>query len=90
MPTTTLHCHLHEYGAIYGREHISGTHNLEQTNIKKEVNVCGRELNDDNGATNIIKHNFNSGWDLCSTKEGADRERERVSDDDAGVRGRGR
>ena len=94
MPTTTLQCHMHEYGALHGREHISGTHNIEQTNIKKEANVCGRELNDDIDATNIIGrtnisklNNNNSGWNLGSTKEGADREREGVSEEDAGVRG---
>ena len=96
MPTPTLHCHLHESGTIRGREHISGTHHLEQTNIKKEANVRGRELNDNIGATNIIgsanlyKHYnlYNSGWDLGSTKEGAGGEWEGVLAEDAGVRGR--
>ena len=57
----------------------------------------GRELNDDIGTTNIGSTNlykhyklYNSGWDLGSTKEGADRELEGVSEEDAGVPGRGR
>ena len=96
MATTTLQCHLHVYGTIRGREHISGTHHLEQANIKEEVKIRGREINDIIGATNIIattniiKQYYNSGWDLGTAKEGADREREGVLAEDARVRGRGR
>ena len=97
MSTTTLHCRLHEHGTRHGREHISGTHYLEQTNIKEEANVRGREPNDVIGETNIIgstnlyKHYklYNSGWNLGTAKEGTDREREGVSEEDARVRGRG-
>ena len=89
MPTTTLNHHQHEYGTRHSSDHISGTHHLEQTIIKEEANIRGRELNII-GATNIIKHDNNSGLALGSTKEGAAREREGVLAEAARFRGRER
>ena len=85
MPTTTLHCPLHESGALHGRVHISGTHHLDQTNIKEEANIRGMEhVYNINAATNIHKHD-NNRWDLGSTKQGADREWKGVLAEDARV-----
>ena len=87
LSTTTLHCHLHEYGALHGREHSIGTNQHEQTDIIKhdyEYNICGREH--DIGQANIEQHR----WDLGKAEKGADPEREVVSEEFAPVRGRGR
>ena len=88
--TTTLHCRLHEYGTIHGREHISGTHHLEQTNIKEEVKIRAREHDYNIISATNIKHDNNNRSDLGREVEGADREREGVSEEVAGGRGRRR